>query len=223
MIIYDWPPILSARAERFHIDARSRSGGETTNGREQIVSSGVARWVATLTVPLYSPQTIRAMRALLARLDGRANGVRVRVCECANGNVLIPVIGGIPYSPTGAFHTPTGAGLSIGGNAPYVLTSAAAGSTQVEIFNGSTELPVLEGAHFGLGGYLYVIIGATPQPGESTLLDIRPRLRTAAAADDVIEWCSPTVPMRLSSDDSGAFELELSRTGTSVLDLVEIY
>lgn len=221
MIIYDWPMVLAANAERFHIDARTRSGGETTAGREQIVSSGVARWVATLTVPLYTPQTIRAMRSLLAKLDGRANGVRVRVCDCVNGNTLIPTIHDIRYSDKSR-HSDT-AGFMQGGTPPTIAADAAVGAAQIVILNGSTELPVLEGSFLGVGGHLYVVVGVTPEEDETTTLDIRPRLRTAIAVDDEVEWCNPTVPMRLTADDSGAFELQLSRTGVATLDLVEIY
>jgi len=224
MIIYDWPTILVATNDPFQIDARTRSGGETINGREQAVGSGLGRWVARgLTVPLYSRETILAMRSLRAKLDGRSNAVRVGPCDCRNGNRLIPTIGGIPYDDD-AFHT-DGAGFSQGGANPTIAEDhpAAAGDTQITINNGSTQMPVLEGSYFGAGGYLYVVVGATPLPGEQTLLDIRPKLRTVLAEGAVIDWCHGRVPMRLVADDSGAFELQLSRTGTATLDLVEVW
>ncbi|WP_343711913.1 hypothetical protein [Inquilinus sp.] len=221
MIIYDWPSILVANAERFHIDARTRSGGETINGREQVVGSGLGRWVATLTVPLNTPAKIRAMRSLLAKLDGRSNGVRVGPCDCRNGNRLVPIIGGIPYGDQ-SLHT-DGAGFMQGGIAPVIAAPAAAGSTQITIQNGSTQLPVLEGSFLGVGGYLYVVVGVTPNPDETTGLDIRPKLRTAVSEDDPVEWCKARAPMRLAADDSGAFEVQLARMGTATLDLVEVW
>lgn len=223
MIIYDWPAILVANAERFHIDARSRSGGETISGREQVVGSNLGRWVATLTVPLHTPAKIRAMRSLLARLDGRTNAVRVGPCDCRNGNRLIPTVGGIPYDDE-SFHT-DGAGFMQGGSLPVIATgeAAAPGDTQITIENGSTLTPVLEGSFLGAGGYLYVTVGATALPDEKTLLEIRPKLRTALAEGAEIDWCHGRVPMRLTADDSGAFELQLARTGTATLDLVEVY
>ena len=221
MIIYDWPSILVANAETFRIDARTRSGGETIAGREQIVSSGLGRWIARLTVPLHTPAKIRAMRSLLARLDGRANGVRIGPCDCRNGNRIIPVVDDIPYSDR-SLHS-DGAGFMQGGAAPSVAEPAAAGATQIVIFNGATRLPVLEGTFLGVGGYLYLVVGVTPLPGEETRLDIRPKLRSAAAEDDPIEWCHPRAPMRLSADDSGEFELQLARTGTASLEFVEVW
>ncbi|WP_225768503.1 hypothetical protein [Inquilinus sp. Marseille-Q2685] len=221
MIIYDWPQVLVANAETFRIDARTRSGGETLSGREQAVGSGLGRWVAQLTVPLHTPAKIRAMRSLLARLDGRANAVRVGPCDCRNGNRLIPVTGGIPYGDR-ALHS-DGTGFRQGGAAPAIAAAPSADGLQIRILNGSTVLPVLEGSFLGIRGYLYVVVGVSPKPGEETLLDIRPRLRTAVADGDAVEWCRARAPMRLAADDGGAFELQLARTGTATLDLVEVW
>jgi hypothetical protein len=221
MITYDWPTILVANAETFRIDARTRSGGETTNGREQVVSSGLGRWIARLTVPLHTPAKIRAARSLLAKLDGRANAVNVGPCDCRNGNRLGLFIDGIPYSDQ-SLHSDD-AGFQQGGVPAKVLTAAAAGATQVEIDIGSTKLPLLEGSFIGLGGYLYVVVGVTDQPDEEALLDIRPRLRTPLAEGALVKWRHARLPMRLQADDSGAFELQLARTGTATFDLVEVF
>ncbi len=221
MIIYDWPSILVANAETFRIDARTRSGGETIQGREQVISSGLGRWIARLTVPLHTPAKIRAARSLLAKLDGRANGVRVGPCDCRNGNQIIPIVDHIPYND-GSFHT-DGAGFQQGGTPPAVAADAMLGANQVQIDVGATMVPVLDGTFVGLGGYLYVITGATPLPGEEVMLDIRPRLRTKLDAGDLVEWCHARLPMRLQTDDSGAFELQLARSGTATFDLVEVY
>lgn len=223
MIIYDWPPILVANAEMFRIDARTRSGGETINGREQAVSSGLGRWVARLTVPLHTPAKIRAMRSLMARLNGRANGVRVGPCDCRNGNRLIPTIHDIPYRDD-SLHT-DGAGFQQGGIAPTIPEDHAAsvGDRRITIWNGATRTPVLEGSFFGAGGYLYVVVGVTPLPDENTLIDLRPKLRTALPEGAEIDWCHGRAPMRLAADDSGEFELQLARMGTATLDLVEIW
>lgn len=221
IIIYDWPSILVANAEMFRIDARTRSGGETIAGREQVVGSGLGRWVARLTVPLHTPAKIRAMRSLMARLEGRANGVRVGPCDCRNGNRLTPAIHDIPYSDN-ARHG-DGAGFVQGGAAPGLAEAAGAGAFFITIVNGSTALPVLEGSFIGVGGYLYVVVGVTPLPEETTRLEIRPRLREAASDGTLVEWCHARAPMRLAADDSGEFELQLARMGTATLDLVEMW
>lgn len=221
MIIYDWPPILVAHAETFRIDARTRSGGETIAGREQVVASGLGRWVAQLTVPLHTPAKIRTMRSLLARLEGRTNAVRVGPCDCRNGNRLAAVTGDIRYSDRSRHDD--GTGFEQGGLAPIIVAEAQAGETSIRIANGSTLLPVLEGSFLGLGGFLHVVVGVTPKPGEETVLEIRPKLRAKAGENAPIEWRRPRAPMRLAADDSGAFELQLARSGTATLDLVEVW
>lgn len=213
--------ILKPNADRVWIDYRTRSGGETTAGRQQIVGSGVARWMMSLTFPLFTRETILAFRAWLAQMEGRANYTMIGPCDCSNGNSLIPAIHDIPYSDQSR-HT-DGAGFMQGGVPPYVSVPAAAGATQITILNGSTALPVLAGSFMGVGGYFYVVVGATPQPDETTILDIRPKLRAAVAADAEVEWCDARGPFRLLNDDSGVFDLQLGRYGTAVVDLVEFY
>ena len=213
--------VLMMRSEKWWLDARTRSGGETINGREQVVSSGLGRWRSTVTFPLYSPATIRAMRAWLALMDGRSNMSIIGPCDCTNANQITPLIGGIPYSDD-TLHS-DGAGFQQGGTPAAVSVAASAGAVQVQIDLASTALPVLAGTFIGLGGYLYVVVGVTAAPGEEALLDIRPRLRTALAVDDPVEWCHARAPMRLLSDDSGSFELQLARFGEATLDLVEVW
>lgn len=222
MMIYDWPTILVPATEGFRLDARTKSGGETLGGREQAVSSGLARFTARLEVPLHTSAKIRAMRSLLARLDGRANAVRVGPCDCRNGNRVAPRVDGIPYSDD-TRHS-DGAGFAQGGVAPGIRDPAAAGATTVRIDLGSTILPVQPGSYIGLGGYLHIVVGVTPRPAdEAADLDIRPRLRTALAAGAAVEWCHPRLPMRLAADDSGWFDLQLARYGTASLDLIEVF
>lgn len=221
MIIFDWPAILVPNAELFRIDARTRSGGETIEGREQVVSSGLGRWIASLTVPIHSPAKIRAARALLARLDGRANAVRVGPCDCRNGNTLVPFLGGIPHSDQTLFADDAGYGQ--GGNPATVAAPAASGASSIRIAIGATRLPILEGSFVGLGGFLHVITGVADLPAEEAQLSIMPRLRTALADGAPVEWCKARAPMRLMADDSGAFELQLSRFGSMSIDLVEVF
>lgn len=224
MILVPFPSgIVKPNADRVWIDYRTRSGGETTAGRQQVVSSGVARWMMSLTFPLFNRETILAFRAWLALMEGRANYTQIGPCDCSNGNRLIPTVGGIPYDDQ-AFHT-DGAGFMQGGAPPVIAEAhpASAGATQITIENGSTQTPVLAGSFLGVGGYMYVVVGATALPDEMTLLDIRPKLRTALAEGVVVDWCEARGPFRLLNDDSGVFDLQLSRVGTATVDLVEFY
>lgn len=224
MILVDFPwSVVKPNADRVWLDARTRSGGETINGREQAVGSGLGRWRMTLTFPLYTREIILAYRAWLARMDGRSNYTMIGPCDCSNGNQISPIIGGIPYSDE-SFHS-DGAGFMQGGTPATIADDhpAAIGDLQITINNGSTETPVLAGSFFGAGGYLYLVVGVTALPGEQTLLDIRPKLRAALPVDAQIDWCNGRGPFRLVGDDSGVFDLQLGRYGTATLDLVEVW
>lgn len=222
MLTIPFPTVLSANVENWWLDARTRSGGETIDGREQVISSGLGRWRATVTIPLFERPRILAYRSWLIRMDGRSNLTNIGPCDCANGNVIRPLIGGIPYSPDEAFHT-DGAGFSQGGNPASVTTIAAIGSTTVQIDLGGTASPPVAGSFVGLGGYLYVVTSIIVLPGELATITVLPKLRTALAVDDPVEWCHARCPMRFLSDDTGQFELTLGRFGTATLELVEVF
>jgi hypothetical protein len=221
MLLIPFPGVLSPTVQNWWLDARTRSGGETVVGREQVVSTGLLRWRATLSFPLFNRQTILAFRAWIVQMEGRGNRTLIGPCDCSNGNRLAPVVGGIPHSD-GTMHS-DGAGYAQGGTSGEVVALAAVGTNQVRIYNGSTVLPVLAGSFIGLGDYLYVITAAAPQPGNETVLTITPKLRAAVPIDTPVEWCRARCPMRLMADDSGAFDLNLGRYGTANLDLVEVW
>lgn len=221
MLMIPLPSILTANLEGWWLDARTRSGGESIEGRELVISSGLARWRATITIPLFERARILAYRGWLAQMDGRANMTMIGPCDCANGNRVAPLIGHIPYFDQ-VFHT-DGAGFSQGGNDPDVVTVAPVGSNSVRIFLAGTQLPLVSGSFIGLGGYLYVVTSVALQPGEEAILTFKPKLRAQVEVGTVVEWCHARAPMRLMSDDSGRFDLSLGRYGTATLDLVEVW
>lgn len=219
MIIYEKPAGLKMTVETWRIDARSRSGGEGTTGREQVVGSALGRWVASVTFAGHDPASIRTIRALVAKMDGRSNAVRIGPCDCSNAPPGVPLFGGIPYGD-GAFHS-DGAGFVQGGVAPVVTELAAAGTSSVKIMVGSTLVPIPEGVYIGLAGRLYMVVDYTEMENETAQLELRPRLRTAVPVDETVLWCGARCPMRFTSDDSGALPLTLGRYGTATFDMVE--
>lgn len=221
MLTIPFPSILVPTVQRWALDARTRSGGETVNGREQVVSSGLSRWKATLSFPLINREMILAFRAWITQMDGRANKTLIGPCDCSVGNRLAPMLGGIPHSD-GTFHS-DGAGYAQGAVPAETVGAVTAGANTVRIYNGSTELPILTGSFIGLAGFLYVITSATPQPNGETILGIMPKLRSDVPDGSPVEWCHARAPMRLVSDDSGGFDLNLGRYGNPTVDLVEVW
>jgi len=221
MLLIPFPSVLSPTLQNWWLDARSRSGGETVAGREQVISSGLQRWRASMSFPLFNRETILAFRSWITQMDGRANRTLIGPCDCSNGNRLGPSIGGIPHSDQ-TMHS-DGAGYAQGAVPGEVAAAASVGSNQVLIYNGSTEMPIQLGAFIGLGDYLYVIIAAVPGSNNETLLTLAPKLRATVPIDTPIDWCRARCPMRLMADDSGSYDLSLGRYGTATLDLVEVW
>lgn len=221
MLLIPFPSILVPTVQRWWLDARTRSGGETVSGREQVVSSGLGRWKASLSFPLINREMILAFRAWITQMDGRANRTMIGPCDCSIGNRFGPAFGGIPHSDQTMFGD--GAGYAQGSVPAEAVAVAAAGTYEVRIYNGSTELPILVGSYIGLAGFFYVIVSATPQADNETVLGILPKLRAPVPIGSPIDWCHARAPMRLATDESGAFDLNLSRYGNPTLDLVEVW
>lgn len=216
-VLYDWPSGLVANAVTLRLDARTRGGGEGVQGREQVVSSGLGRWVATVTCPLYNRTSILAHATLLALLDGRANTVKMPICPGPLGSRVLPLINGVPYAGLGLNLKPGQLPESLG-VAPTVATTAAAGATEI-IINAGTLVGLEPGVMFGLGERFYQVIemhGAV-----MTTIRFRPKLRFTIGAGTAVNWKRPRCVMRLRSDDSGAAEIQLSRTGTATFDFAE--
>jgi hypothetical protein len=219
MLQIPWPSNVNANVENWWLDARTRSGGESLNGRELVTSSGLGRWRATLTIPLFERPRILAYRGWLAQMDGRSNFTNIGPCDCANGNRFSGMIGGIPHSDQ-TFHS-DGAGYAQGGVGASIIDQVD--SNTVDIYIGSTEEPLLYGSYVGFGGYFYVITGVTKLASAEYRLTVMPRIRANVTDGNPVLWCDARAPMRLLTDDTGQFDLTLSRNGTATLELVEVF
>lgn len=219
METYSFPEALWAATQSWRLDARTRSGGATITGREPVVSSGLSRWMASVTYPLYSRATINAHAALLAQLDGRANAVRLPFCPGPLGARVLPLVNGIPYAGKGLFLRPGQTPESLGIE-PKVAVTAPAGATEIIISMGT--LTGLEpGVMFGLGERIFVVV---EMHGDTvTTVRFRPKLRFQIAAGTAVNWKNPRCIMRLQADDSGAADIQLRRTGTATMDFVEVW
>lgn len=219
METYSFPAALSASSQSWRLDARTRSGGETVTGREQVVSSGLSRWIASLSIPLFNRQTILAHAALLAQLDGRANAVRLPFCLGTNGPRVLPLLNGRPYAGNKLWLRP-GLRPEDLGIAPVVAVTAPAGATEI-IINPGTLVGMEAGVAFGLGERLYL---CTSYHGAAVAtIQFRPKLRFQINAGTPVVWKSPRCIMRLRSDDSGTADIQIGRTGGAQFEFVEVW
>lgn len=224
MIIWPWPSLLAPQSEMWRPDPRPYQGQATLQGDEQVVYSGLSRWTARITLPVYSRDTIRAARALDWRLMGGINAVMVGPCDMLNAAEIAPRIGGITHSD-GTTHS-DGAGYSQGGVPSTVFEAAAQHTTTLVIAAGSVR-GLTEGVYLGLGTgdarriYGVIDVAAGPAP-ETYALTITPRLRAAVSVGAVIDWTYPRCPMRCETGGL-PLEVQLARYGQAQATLYEVW
>lgn len=94
-----WPTSLKPRDTSTDYIARSVSGGAGFDGTEQVVSRDAGVWRIRLSaIQVRTADQVRAFRALILGLDGRANTVLVPICEAGR----IPRTSNLAADPTGA-------------------------------------------------------------------------------------------------------------------------
>ena len=219
METFSFPSALRATSQTWRIDSRTRSGGETVTGREQVVSSGLGRWKATLSIALFNRDAILAHQMLLAQLDGRANAVRLPFCLGTNGARVLPLLNGLPYAGKDLWLRP-GLRREDLGVAPKVRVTARAGATEIVIDPGTLS-GFQAGVAFGLGERLYLC--TEYHGGAVATIKFRPKLRFQINAGTLVVWKSPRCIMRLASDDSGLADIQIGRYGTATFDFVEVW
>lgn len=233
-----WPSILVPSSEKWNPNTNpSRGGGRSVLNQEQVVAAPTGYVSASLTIPCPDRARVLAMRALLAGLDGRAGSVLVGPREVGRAPWNIdPLTGGrISYAqgardaaidPAFETNTDTTSALDfrVSGGAPMNATSMV-----VQRGHGGVIEP---GMMFSIDSRLHIVtalpngeLAAPGSPGPPGMISVqfRPWLRADYADGTAIEFGTPLATMRLASDDTGAMELQLSRTGVVAIDLVEAF
>jgi hypothetical protein len=210
-----WPPLLTPRSIEFTFDSRSRSGGVSINGLEQLVASGGGVWRARLiSIPVVTETKRRVWRAIQAQTQGRAKEVLVPVF-CIDQPEMI---GGIPHSD-GTFFS-DGSGYSQGSISAELTEDAPLRATQITLnVAGSSIDP---GHYFEIGnGRLHTISALVEEDGDEKTFDIWPPLREAATAGSSANFSDPKCRMRLATDDAMKAEFELGRFAFPTVEFIE--
>lgn len=210
-----WPALLTPRSIRFMIDARSRSGGVSLVGVEQIIASSGGVWRATLGgIPVVTQAKRLAWRALEAQIQGRANEVLVPVF-CLDQPVMID---GITHSDDTLFSDASG--YSQGAVTAVFASAAALRATEITLtVLGGTVQP---GQYFSVGqGRLYLIGSLVSTAGDDSTFQIWPPLREAVLIGADANFASPQCRMRLASDDAMSAEFDLGRFASPSVEFIE--
>jgi len=226
-----WPAVLVPRAPDVYLDARTVSGGISLSGKEQVASRDFGIWRAALTqIPIRTTEQVLAINALLARLDGRNGTVLVPMFDSIRapwavdsyGRVLNPaearrqagyrdVDGSVYGAPAGFVDTLIQARL-------LGAAASRAAVVSINILKGSMPQP---GMHFSIGNCAYRIRDVLSVVGSVVTCNIRPGLRLAAPPGAAVNFTSPAIEMRLTTDDQGHAPLDLWRLASISLEFVE--
>lgn len=223
-----WPSVLKPQEVLFHLESQSRSGGQSTSGIEQVVTSLAARWRASIRIAITNDAQILAARAFVSRLGGRVGTVLVPVFDArraswpvdAYGRALHPgftrdkTLDGTAYEdPAIPTESEIVAEASVG---------AAIRTSQVAI-NVVQGEPLLAGQYFGVGNYLHLITEIVSAVGTIQTVNFVPSLRVAVSAAAILTLTRPLCEMRLAADSVGELALRNLRFGQLDLEFVEAF
>ena len=200
------------------------AGAPSLTGLSQVGQVDAGFWTARYSaLPLPTPAIVRAYRALVARLEGGGNLVRVPVFDRAQTPWATPGVesttrtdftDGTDYTDGTAFHERT---IRI-----TLKADVARGVTQIEatIDNAGT---IEGGEYFTLGERLHIIREVVSTSGSDQTWWIWPKLRQAYVAGTFLGFDTPTCLMRQAAETDGDLMLEFGSRGFPDMAFVEAF
>ncbi|TGP65454.1 hypothetical protein EN868_03115 [Mesorhizobium sp. M2D.F.Ca.ET.225.01.1.1] len=220
-----WPDdVLRSQNISFDLDSRSLAGPASVSGATQVISSDSGLWKATFGgVIVKSRQAVLAHRAIAALLEGRLGSILIPLCRGygpSSGAVLSEdekaLFAQVPHGDHSFFDDGTG---YVGSLTNVVLAAdAAVRATTLHVTVNYAADDIQPGMHFSLGERLYRIRTYDATTGAMT---IRPPLREAVTAGDILNFDDPCCRMRLMNDDGMDLQLALRRFGNPTVQFIE--
>lgn len=217
-----WPDALRpTRGGRPVYMPRNTADSIALSGFGQVVAADAGIWKIPLEgIPIRGWAQIQTWDALALRLEGRLNPFLYRLCEVSRQPYgLQGPYGDIPHSDESFFSDDTGY------YQPAIVAEVAADAAlrattlSIAVSQGGAVQP----AHFfSLGtGRLHQVRRVLSVTGGTYSLDIRPPLREAVSAGDVVTFDRPTCKVRLATDNEMDRVLDLNRLGSLSITLYE--
>lgn len=217
-MIVEWPSVrLAPRIYDLHLANQTRSAGESINGFEQVAESITARWRCSIEFPILRPSAVPAWRAMIAKLRGRANVLRVPVwdrrfwpSDAAIGFGSAPHSDGSEFSD-GTEYTST--------DVEGITATGLRGVKSLTVDFGSYGQLMDGGLYFGINDETYLATGVE-WDGTEAAITFEPGLRQDHTAGTF--RLRPFLLMRLADDEQGRLALTRGIIGQPTLELVEI-
>lgn len=218
--------------QNFHIVGGSTSSGPGLNGREQIVYTEDRRWTGQIDFAHIFGADILGARVVGDRLRGRANPMRVPICNLGtprfSGDVTafyksiglpddIASLGYIPFSDGATFSDGAGFALPDYGE-PTIAEDASIGASRIRVYGyiGRNQIP---GTGFSINDFFYRV-----EENNDGHMAINPPLREAVSAGDTINVSKPTIRVRLATNDGWQQFVEYGRVGKPMsINVVEVF
>ncbi len=209
MTEYPWPAALRPSQLSFYLQHNTLRFTSPITRAAQVMRREGARWVATASFDPLDRIRAGILDGLLAALAGSANTVRIHDWRRPFRTGDPRSQGDVPPGPYG-FSDSTlftdGTGFVVGSGTPVLAAGAARGALALQTQGWwPNTIAMGAGDYIGLAGRLYIATEAVTSSGTGTaLIPIAPPLRDAAAVTEPLLLSTPTVAMRLVSDDEAA-------------------
>jgi hypothetical protein len=176
--IIDIPRVfLRNSAVNWQIESAGQSSGQDTGGGDQVVVTGFPRFIGTVPLVL-PPDMIPHFRALIAKVDGRINAIRLAMID-----PLVRPLGAGAWQGqwqaylAGVYEEPS----------PKVtaVAASAAGASAITIDERPLSLPVRIGAILSYSDRPFIVIGRAG-PAEARILSVK-RLSVPIPVDGQID------------------------------------
>lgn len=201
MTTLTWPTSLPRPSGlTFSLRPNSQAFQSPLTKSTQTMEMPGARWVAVVTWSELIKPEIRALRAFLAKLRGRAGRV---------------------YLWDMSLETPDG----IATGTPLVMGAAQVGSSLVtDGWTNSVTGILLTGDYIGVNGELKTLVSdADSDAGGQATLVFEPPLRTSPADNAAITLIKPTCTFRLLDDDQDNIPIQAPLRGSITLTFEESF
>lgn len=224
--------LLRLAHENFWLDLDDVSPGPGLDGREQVLFTENRRWNGRLDFVRLRPSALTQAVVIGDRLRGRANILRVTLCNYRTARYLGNETafyeslgfsaddiarGYIPYSDGSSFDDGTGFALPDYGE-PTVVSDVAAGASVIKL-DGYLGRNVAVGAFFSIDDFLYRVEANT-----DGVIVFNPPLRASVKSGARVDVSYPKVQVRLRDKSDWRPFCEYFRNGQPMaVNVVEAF
>lgn len=190
----DWPDSLPFTSYRLDLISRTRTGGPSISGVEQVLAPLSSIWRLNASVQLSSDAQVRAFRAFRAQVQGRYNRVKFQLDAVAKIQATASALANSPGSAT---------------------AGAIVGATSVAV--NKATLGLLAGHWVTINNRLYEVVADT-----LGAITIQPPLRDVVTTADAIHT-APYFIGRAATDEAFALPVDRIGHAALSLQFVEAF